>query len=248
MEIVSYERLNKRRFRQIPYRKIFNVIVVVLLVIAIPCIALFSASNVALRIPDVYKYELNRTEIADEIGLEMTADETADFISSYMFGDIEKFQIEAEYQGKDRALFTEDETKLFGWLRDSLDKSLIILIVCVLYAAFAYWLLFRQKMKKSIRNSYLAGMGLFVLTSAASAVILLSDGIRPGAVKSLTGYVSHKDDILLQLFNDTLTLEFVIVIFAMSALLLLIGMSVTWRFTKPERIFSNGIFTPGRGF
>ena len=85
--------------------KIGYKIILVILTVCIPFVTLITAFNVVLRMPDLYVYEFNNTEITSEIDLEMTGDELGHFFSDFMFGKQDEFKLYAEYRGREQAVF-----------------------------------------------------------------------------------------------------------------------------------------------
>jgi hypothetical protein len=69
---------------------IFNRIIFFIIAASIPVVCILSAFNIVFRMPDLYIYEFNKNQIADEIDLGMKDDELGEF--SFRFYDRERGQ------------------------------------------------------------------------------------------------------------------------------------------------------------
>jgi len=81
----------------------------IVLIVCIPIISLFAALNIVLRLPDLYDYEFNSAEITKEIELGMKDDEVGAFFSDFMLYKNDTFDLTAEYQNREQAVFDKNE-------------------------------------------------------------------------------------------------------------------------------------------
>lgn len=217
--------------------KIFNRIIFGLLILAIPLVALSASANLVLRLPDLYKFELERTEVARDINLNLSGEELSDFISEYMCGKEESFQLKAEYDGREKNIFTATEEAVMSQFRNIMDISRIVLGALFIFVLLAYWHLLRQKRKEALRFAYKAGVITYIVLAAILTVGFLVESLRGMIMDFAIGGHFAPEDLLPQLFGNTIILEATIIIIIISAIIMVIGRAITWRLTKPERIF-----------
>ena len=217
--------------------KVLNRIVFTLLIFTIPFTAVFIAANVTFRLPDVYKFELSRTEVLGELEVNESEDRVAEFISSYMLDKEDSFQMQAEYKDKIRNIFSPGEGEFMATSKSYLDISFIALCLMLVFIIFAYWFLRKQKRKTAIRFAYKGGWIVYIIFGLAATVTLALDRVRNWMMGFAFKYEFTDSDLLPQFFGRPFALESVAAIVIISLIILLAGMSITWRLTKPERIF-----------
>jgi hypothetical protein len=216
---------------------IFNRLLFGLLILIIPLIALATAANAVFRLPDIYRYEFNRSGVLSEINLEVSSDELSEFFSGYMFGSFDEFQITAFYMGRMRPIFSIGEGVAMEQMRTWLNESLVALCGMFFLMLFIYWFLLRQDRKEAVRIAYRAGMALYAAIAAGASVILLIDDLRQGVMESFFAYTFDESDILPQLLPPQFVSEGQLLIVVISLIILAVGHSVTKRLTRPDRMF-----------
>ncbi|MDR2088264.1 MAG: hypothetical protein LBP73_02795 [Clostridiales Family XIII bacterium] len=215
--------------------KIINRTLFVLLILTIPLSAILTAVNLSARLPDIYRYEFNRSEIVSEMGLGVTNDELARFFSEYMLGTLEDFQYTDVK--RERPIFGIGEAVFMDRLRSLLNVSLLSLAVMVCFIAFTYWFLLRQDRKEAVRFAYRAGMVLYAGLAAGIAFLLYK---REAVTRSLDRFLLYRfeeTDVVPQLLPPVILFEVAAVAAVVSLVVLLIGYSITKRLTRVVGMF-----------
>jgi hypothetical protein len=215
--------------------KIINRTLFALLILTIPLICIVAAVNVSARLPDVYRYEFNRSEIINEIGFGVTSDELARFFSEYMLGTLDDFQY-TDIK-RERPIFGIGEAVFMGRLRSLLNLSLFCLAGMFFFALFAYWFLLRQGRKEAVRFAYKAGMVLYAGFVAGIAILVCKRELLAHAFDRFFLYEFEETDVVPQLLPPVIVLENALVATVISLIVLLAGYSVTKKLTKVVGMF-----------
>jgi hypothetical protein len=215
--------------------KIINRTLFVLLILAIPLSCILSAVNLSARLPDVYRYEFNRSEIVSEMGLGVTNDELARFFSQYMLGTLDDFQYIDEK--RERAIFGIGEAVFMGRLRSLLNLSALCLAGMLCFIVFVYWFLLRQDRKEAVRFAYRAGMVLYACLAAVIAFLLYKWDLIVRVFDRFLLYKFEESDVVPQLLPPAILLEIAAVAAVLSLIVLLAGYSITKRLTRVVGMF-----------
>jgi hypothetical protein len=203
----------------------------------IPLVALISAANAAFRLPDIYRYEFNRSGVLSEINLEVSSNELSEFFSDYMFGSLDDFQITGFYMGRLRPVFSIGEGTVMEQMRSLLNKSVLLLGGLLVLILFIYWFLLRQDRKEAVRIAYRAGMALYALILLGVFAVTMIEDLRQNILNSFFIYTFDESDILPQLLPFPFFIENLFIMIAISLIILTVGHSVTKRLTRPDRMF-----------
>jgi hypothetical protein len=215
--------------------KIINRTLFALLILAVPLTCILAAVNLSARLPDIYRYEFNRSEIIAEIGLGVTNDELAQFFSHYMLGSLDDFQYTDVK--RERPIFGIGEAVFMGQLRELLNRSLYGLAGMVCLILFTYWFLLRRDRKEAVRIAYRAGMVLYVLIAAGIAFMLYKKDLLTDVLDGFFLYKFEETDIVPQLLPPVILLENAAVAAVISLIILLAGYSITKRLTRVVGMF-----------
>jgi hypothetical protein len=194
-----------------------------------------AAVNLSARLPDVYRYEFNRSEIISEIGLGVTKDELARFFSQYMLGTLDDFQYIDEK--RERAIFGIGEAVFMGRLRSLLNLSVLCLAGMICLITFTYWFLLRQDRKEAVRFAYRAGMVLYAGFAAVIAFLLYKWDLIARAFDRFLLYKFEESDVVPQLLPSAILFEIAAVAAVLSLNSLLAGYSITKRLTRVVGMF-----------
>jgi hypothetical protein len=191
--------------------------------------------NLSARLPDIYRYEFNRSEIISEIGLGVTSDELARFFSQYMLGTLDDFQYTDVK--RDRPIFGIGEAVFMDRLRNLLNMSLLCLVAMICFILFAYWFLLRQDRKEAVRIAYKAGAVFYAITVAAAVFLIYGRDLPERAIDSFFLYKFEETDVVPQLLPPVIVLENAFVSVGISFVILLAGYSITKRLTRVVGMF-----------
>jgi hypothetical protein len=218
--------------------KIVNRALFALLILLIPLTCMLAAANVTFRLPDIYKYELDRSGAIGAIGLsDVSSDELADFFSEYMTGGVEDFQFTAYYMGRERPLFGIGESAAMEQVRTLLDRSAGCAAAMLAALVLIYALLLKQGLKEAVRYAYRAGMVLYALLMAGITAAVFMPQLREALMGSFFSYRFAETDLLPQLLAPAFLAENEVAAGAISLIVLGFGYSVTKPLTRPDRMF-----------
>ncbi|MDR2156703.1 MAG: hypothetical protein LBO81_02845, partial [Clostridiales Family XIII bacterium] len=106
-------------------RSVLGVALAAVFALTVPISAIFFAANLVFRLPDLYNFDISRTVVAEDIELKTKTDAIGDLISDYMFHRTDYFQLRAEYQGREKPVFSINDGMNIGRYRTLLDHTII---------------------------------------------------------------------------------------------------------------------------
>jgi hypothetical protein len=215
--------------------KILNRTLFVLLILAIPLSCILAAVNLSARLPDVYRYEFNRSGIVGEMEFGVSNDELSRFFSQYMLGVLDDFQYTDVK--RERPIFGIGEAVFMDRLRSLLNMSLVSLVAALCFVVFTYWFLLRQDRKEAVRFAYQAGMVLYVGFAAGIAVLLYKREPVARALDRFLLYKFEETDVVPQILPPAILFEIAAVAAVVSMIVLLAGYSITKRLTRVVGMF-----------
>jgi hypothetical protein len=215
--------------------KIINRTLFALLILAIPLSPMLAAVNLSARLPDVYRYEFNRSEIIGDLGLGVTNDELARFISQYMLGILEDFQYTDVK--RERPIFGIGEAVFMGRLRSLLNLSLLCFAGLFCFIVFTYWFLLRQDRKEAVRFAYRAGMVLYAGLAGGVAFLLCKRELITHSLDRFLLYKFEETDVVPQILPPVILFEIAVVAAVVSLIALFVGYSITKRLTRVVGMF-----------
>ena len=207
------------------------------LIICIPLISIFAAFNVVLRMPDLYVYEFNKTEITKEIKLNIENDELGGVFSDFMLGKNKVFQLNAEYEGRELEIFSINDQKNMENLRHLLNIMLIVMGVMFVITFISYWILISMKNKLDIRNAFKGGVILYSSITILSFLAFYISFLRDIIYKFIFISPMKEDSVLSLMLTKHFANDCLIAGSVIAAIILIIFASITWNLTKPRRMF-----------
>jgi hypothetical protein len=217
--------------------KIVNRTLFVLLILSIPLVCILTALNISARVPDLYRYDFNRSQVVKDIGLDVSNDDLADFFSEYMFGTLKDFQYTAYYTGRERPIFGMGEGVIMDQIRSLLNLSVKLLCTMAALILFACWFLLRQGRKEAVRYAYYAGVGLYVLIVAGMIAAAWESSLLVKLFGEFFLYHFDESDLVPQILTPAIFMENAVVAAFISFIMLIAGFSIIKRLTRPDRMF-----------
>ena len=212
-------------------------IVSVIVAVCVPAVAVFSASNLVFRLPDLYVYEFNSIEIADEIDLGITDDELGHFFSDFMKGNKEEFDLFTKYRDREQAVFGPVEQLNMENARDLLNHTIYILGVSALLLIASYWILLAKRKKSRLRTAFKGGIVVFAVLQVLLYVLFYYNNSRSFFYSQIFINPYGADDVLPLLLTEHFSKLCMLTNSIAAIVILLIFTSITWRLTKPRRMF-----------
>lgn len=219
--------------------KKFKKLYAVLIAIAIPIIVTTAALNISFRSPEVYSYYFNESQAIDYTTLALTSNQLADQIADFagdFFGDEVDITENAGYQ--DDPVFNDEEAEVLFELRSYLTKSLIVLLIALAIGISAYIILLKKEEGDLLFSATQISIAITGLAVLVSGILLKTQKFKAAFYSKYIDIPLPKDSVLKILFTKgdyfgTVDLVYVV----MSLILLVITLYISWRLTKPYKIF-----------
>lgn len=209
----------------------------VALILFVPLISILSASNLVLRLPDMYVYQFNSMDLTNEMNLEMTSEELGNFFSNYMLGKEDEFAIDTSYVGKEGPQFTAEENAIMRHFRGVLNHSLLVLFILTLLGLVMYIMLFRDDRKEALRVALKCAFFFYLLLLIIGLVGYFIPATRASLYSFIFQYPLQKEGLLTLIFTDSMAKTCLGAMVVVSAVVLGALASLTWRITRPKRMF-----------
>lgn len=217
--------------------RLFNRILLMIIAICIPAVTVIGAFNIVFRLPDLYVYEFNKKQVAREINLGMKDDDLGRFFSDFMKGKEKEFDLFADYHDREQTVFSTVEQINMENARALLNHSLYVLGAAALLAVLSYWILLAKKKKYELRLAFKGGILVFIGMLIAIFAAFFFDPSREFFYRQIFIRPFGTDDILPLMLTGQFAQLGLLAVSAVGLILLVIVASVTWRLTKPRRMF-----------
>ncbi len=212
-------------------------IISVVIALSIPVVVILGAANAVLRLPDLYVYEFNSAEIASEIDLDITDDELGHFFSDFMKGKNDKFDLFTEYRDREQSVFGHIEQLNMENARKILNYTIYVLAGAVLLLIVSYWIMLAKRRKFELRNAFKGGIMVFAVLQILQYALFYSDNARSFFYGLIFINPYGADDVLPLILTEHFAWLCITANTIAAAVILLIFASITWRLTKPRRMF-----------
>jgi len=216
---------------------IFYRILLVVIAVCIPAVSILSAFNIVFRMPDLYRYEFNRYQVASQVDLGITDDELGQFFSDFMMEKKDDFDLFTEYRDREQAVFGTVEQINMENARKQLNFTLYILGGAGFFSVLSYLILLIKKKKYELRVAFKGGIFVFTITLVVFYLLLYIDQTRTFLYRYIFIDPFGADDVLPLMLTKQFSQMGMVATSAVSLIILLILASVTWRLTKPRRMF-----------
>lgn len=217
--------------------KLVYKIFVSVLVICIPFISVFAACNIVLRMPDLYVYEFNSTEVTNQIELSMKDDELGKFFSDFMIGKTKDFQLVAEFQEREQNVFSKNDQNNMENLRNILNRMLIIMGILLAVTVITYWILIAKKKRTEIRYAFKGSLIIFVILTILIVITFNIQYARDFINQVIFISSMEANEVLPLMLTEQFTRDCIVASIAVASVIIAILASITWRLTKPRRMF-----------
>ena len=209
----------------------------ILFMILLPVTVISLGANLTARMPDVYQYDFKSTNGLSGLGLGKDDDEMGKFISDYMFGKSEEFQIDVGEEKSD-FVFNEREMAAVRTARMYLNVLAAVGVVAMVISVAAVLVAKKKDGDKELRNYFKKGVVLYVLLTVVYVGVffaVMSMGHSPGA---LVGYLPMEEDVLPLIFTKELLAKVCLTsVVVCSVIYVLLGY-LLYKLTEPKKIFS----------
>lgn len=216
---------------------VFDRILFIVIAVCIPVITVFGAVNVVLRMPDLYTYEFTNKEITKEIDLGIKDEELGQFFSDFMTDSKKPFSLVAEYADREQQVFSKNEQLSMENMRKLLNNSLFIIGGALVLAVGSYWILLMKKYKYELRVAFKGGIAVFAALQVMIYILFFMNVSRAFFYNLIFTGTFGKDDALPHMLTQHFGNLSVFASSAVAIVFMIILASLTWRLTKPRRMF-----------
>jgi hypothetical protein len=222
--------------------RVVNRVFVILFAVLLPFLAIFASVNVAVRIPDVYSFDLSRTMVVSELKINVEDSQISDLISHYMVHKTNRFQLSQKdkYNDADTPIFSPDDAINLSKYRNAADILLYIAIFAMIICTLAFIHLVRTKRKRSLRRSLFAGLIIYIGSMIGFTLSLFDKDTLTVVTKDILGINYSRYDLLTKLFGEGLRVEMLVVSGVISLLIIIAAYYIVMRFTRGHTLFKKG--------
>ena len=219
------------------YMSIFYRILLIIIAICIPVVAVFSALNIVFRMPDLYIYEFNSNQVANEIDLGKKDEELGQFFSDFMTGKEKEFDMFTEYRDREQAVFGTGEQINMENARKLLNDTLIIIGSAFILAMISCGIFLAKKKKYELRVAFKTSIIVFSVIQAAIYILFIIGKIREFIYGIVFVNPFGVDDALPLMLTERFARLSLLANSVVAMILMIICTSIIWRLTKPRRMF-----------
>jgi hypothetical protein len=216
------------------------------------------AVKVIFSIPDLYSFDLGRTQAVKEAGIatekagiDAEGDRIADMISSFMMHKTDNFQIASDGGDEDASpespestalvstpIFTVNDGEVMTTLRAFLDNILIIGLTALAVFIALCVILVRWDRPRELRHGFTGGFVLYGVFIGFFAVALVLKWPYATAIwTDVIGARFTPDDMMPKLFQGGLFLTSWMAVTVVTFVIMLVLTSVIGRLARHERMF-----------
>jgi len=205
---------------------------------SVPVFALSASANLIFRIPDVYSFDLSRSNILKDKNLSVKPGDVGGHINSYMLHKTDDFSLTAESKGKKLELFSQKDRDTMMSLRAFLDRTIPFGVTGLGLMIFCFVILFFMERNIHIRRSFNIGFCISLLSLGFFAFAIIYDPVRESVWKDHLGVTLGSTDKLPLLFGDGFFITCLIAGSAISIVILLSLASAVFAMTRNrEKMF-----------
>jgi hypothetical protein len=222
--------------------RVISRVLIILFAVFLPFFAIFTSVNAAVRIPDVYSFDLSRTMAVSDLKINVEDSQISDLMSHYMMHKTDHFQLSQKDKLSDAEtpIFSPDDAINLSKYRNAADILLYIAITAMIICTLSFIYLMRTKRKRSLRRSLFAGLIIYIGSMIGFTLSLFDKGTRAVVTKEILGVNYSKYDLLPKLFDEGLRIEMLIVSGVISLLIIIVSYYVVMRFTRGHTLFKKG--------
>ncbi|MDD4564730.1 MAG: DUF1461 domain-containing protein [Eubacteriales bacterium] len=217
--------------------RVFLRVISVIIAVCVPIVVMLGASNIVFRMPDIYTYEFRSMETVRELNFSITDDELGHFFSDFMRGKNEKFELFIDYEDREQSVFGPNEQLNMDNARRLLNYTVYAFGVSALLLIIGYWVLLNKKRKSELRTAFKGGIAVFASLQILLYVLFFYDNTRSFFYNLIFTNPYGADDLLPLILTKHVAKICIYANSIAAIVIMLIFFSVTWRLTKPRRIF-----------
>ncbi|MCR4712313.1 MAG: DUF1461 domain-containing protein [Clostridia bacterium] len=210
----------------------------VLLLISLPLAILFLSSNIALRMPEMYVYHFNDSQVTSWLSVDAGSREFAEAITSYLngFGD-EEFQMYEQNGTYRDPLFDVDESNMMARIKSVLTAETIAAALFTVVTVISYAFLY-QSGKRALRRSGLMAICIGVVLQVLQILAIHTKPTRNLLYDTFIGFDLHDEALLATLLRSPFEKTYLIFASVLGFAMLMVFTYFHLFMTKEKRLFS----------
>lgn len=215
---------------KIPYQLI--------LLITVPVLIVSLSLAATFRMPDVYNFYFNDSQVTNLLYTEYTNSEIADVIADFMGSfSPEEFQIYEDTGYDMQGIFSDEDSSNMLNLKKIVDFSTVMAVLSFIGTAIVYYLYLKRDDKYTLRKTYRMTLPISIVLGVIQAGAFKIQALRHGWFGWI-GWQELPDNSCLQaILGDGFWSMFAVFLAAITAVVLGVLTYVNYRLTKPPRIF-----------
>ncbi|MDR2162806.1 MAG: hypothetical protein LBO70_02520 [Clostridiales Family XIII bacterium] len=218
-------------------RALFAKVLAVFVVLSLSGAFVPLVANLVFRIPDLYSFDLGRTQAVEDIGVKVNNGDVADAISSFMRHRTDSLRINAESDSGKVPLFTGNDRTVMMTLRSFLDNTLAIgFTLLALFLALCFMLV-RWNRPRELRLGFMGGLAAYVAVICFPVLVIVFGGPPMWIWKEVIGAAFVPGDMMPELFHRGFFLTSWIAVTAVTLAIIIVLLSVVRRLTRHESMF-----------
>ncbi len=216
--------------------RIIKIILSWSLVIAVPVVSLGLACNALIRLPDVYQYAMNDTQVLKSFNAGGQEENVAKCIATYMQHRSEELQYQYDEEDEMSLLFSRDEQNLMKNIRFETDIWALVFIVALILTVVALIVLTKGGHYEIIRHRIKLSIAVYVGAFLTLGVLLFIPAIWDKLSLMFTETL-EEEQILYLLFSGNFFRMYSIAVEGIAAVIMGIFSYLLLKYIKPKTIF-----------
>lgn len=217
-------------------KRVIKIIFSWILIISIPLCAVNVSLNVFSRLPDLYQYKMTSDSSLKSFGAASKEEAVAQSIGRYLQHRTDELQYQVDEEDELSLIFTRDEQNWIQELRKNLDISAVILLAAAVLTAISYILLIKGEHYEVIRIRFKIASGIYVVFAAAVMLLMFAEPLRENLWLVIFEGLDE-GELLYSIFDGNFLTLYMAAALAVSTVIMGVGAYLTWKHTKPKRIF-----------
>lgn len=216
----------------------FKNCITLLLIVLLPLTIFLFTSNLTLRLSDVYVYHFNDSEVLDEIPFEISKNDMAKGITSYLNSfSSDKFQVYEDNGIFQDPIFSLEDRKVMEATKHYITYGLALALLLFALTILLYVWALKNNLKKLLRRRFTIGIVLTIIAMVANGICAYNQWFRSWLNFKLIGFELGQESILQIILGGNYFTTYVL--FSSIIGLIFIGAVsyLTYMLTKPPRIF-----------
>ncbi len=212
----------------------------IILVITVPIILITLSQNIIFRVPDVYAYYFNDSQVVDKLYTSVTNAEMADGIASFLNHLSEtEFQIYEDTGYEQLGIFCSGDSYNMLMLRHALTASGVMCIVGLLITIAIYGYFIKRNNKKPLRISFIISMILTLALFALETCTFSIETMREGFFRLIGVRTASSSAEFLTIMDDGFWAMISVFLGGMTLIMILLAVYIHFSVTRKTKMFYN---------